>query len=507
MMNVTDTSAPAEATAGSGMRVSHWVRLVVANAARATIAFALGLLLWAVLPLAIGWQPTTVVTGSMEPRIAVGDVVVSRPVDTASLKAGQVLLFDDPDHEGRLRLHRLDAIAADGRLITRGDANATADSTPVRTAAVHGVGTLRVPVVGMPNLWLAEGRVDLLALLAVVAAALGWCAVCDREIRRPVRARAAAATDEADEADTAATTAATDTTAATPSAGAFARLRRKSVLLPTAISVAAVLALVFALDASAASARAAFTSTTGSHASLGAGGAFSCLTRQPIGSPLLSFDYNTTSGTLEPNRGSASASGVLSSTVQRVNGGCVSSPYITLDGVSSRVDEDPAAPVATAPAQFSVEVWFRSSTRGGTLIGFGNARDDSADHYDRQLYIGADGHLVFGVWYPPSILNWEGNAVTIASPAAVDDGRWHHAVATFGTAGMVLYLDGAQVATSNNNTAESYSGHWQIGYRTLSASWPNASGRSYFAGDLDNTAVYGSALSAAQVRKFFAAGR
>ena len=39
-----------------------------------------------------GWVPTTVASGSMEPRIRTGDVVVSMPIDGADAAAGQVVL-------------------------------------------------------------------------------------------------------------------------------------------------------------------------------------------------------------------------------------------------------------------------------------------------------------------------------------------------------------------------------------------------------------------------------
>jgi signal peptidase len=73
-----------------------------------------------------------------------------------------VLLVDDPDFAGRLRLHRLTAIRG-GALILRGDANAQVDSTPVAPSAVHGQAFLRIPLVGYPLLWLRTGRLDLVA--------------------------------------------------------------------------------------------------------------------------------------------------------------------------------------------------------------------------------------------------------------------------------------------------------------------------------------------------------
>jgi len=140
--------------------------------ARAAIAFVLGLSFWATAPTLIGWEPTSVMSASMEPAIRVGDVVASRPVDADALRPGQVLLADDPDHADRLRLHRLASLGADGLLVTRGDANPTADSSPIRVGDVHGVGVLRVPWIGWPVVW---ARTNDLVPLALTVAGLFVC--------------------------------------------------------------------------------------------------------------------------------------------------------------------------------------------------------------------------------------------------------------------------------------------------------------------------------------------
>lgn len=153
-----------------------WGRVVVATAARAVLAALLGLALWAAAPALLGWHPTTVVTGSMAPRLLPGDVVVSRPVAPAEVRPGQVLLTDDPDQPGHLRMHRFAEPGRDGTIVTKGDANPRADSTPVDRSAVHGVAYLRIPFVSTPVVWIREGRwvetgTAALALLAVLALA------------------------------------------------------------------------------------------------------------------------------------------------------------------------------------------------------------------------------------------------------------------------------------------------------------------------------------------------
>ncbi|WP_065963054.1 S24/S26 family peptidase [Curtobacterium sp. UCD-KPL2560] len=171
-----------------------WTRVVVGTAARAIVATVVGLALWAAAPAVLGWQPTTVVTGSMAPRLTPGDVVVSRPVPEPDVVPGRVLLADDPDQPGHLRLHRYVEAREDGTLVTKGDANPAADSTPLDRSAVHGVGYLRVPWVGVPVAWAHEGRWGAVAgAAAVLAGLLALCAV-DGGLRRAGReARGASA--------------------------------------------------------------------------------------------------------------------------------------------------------------------------------------------------------------------------------------------------------------------------------------------------------------------------
>lgn len=161
-----------------------WGRVVVATLARGLVATLLGLALWAAAPAVIGWQPTTVMTGSMEPRLVPGDVVVSRPTTASEARVGQVLLADDPDQAGHLRMHRFVERGAGGTLVTKGDANPQRDSTPLEASAVHGVGFLRIPLVGSPIVWLRDGEWHKLVLLTLgVAALLALCTV-DGSLRR-----------------------------------------------------------------------------------------------------------------------------------------------------------------------------------------------------------------------------------------------------------------------------------------------------------------------------------
>ncbi|QNE74226.1 hypothetical protein F0344_06045 [Streptomyces finlayi] len=150
-----------------------------------------------------------------------------------------------------------------------------------------------------------------------------------------------------------------------------------------------------------------------------------------------------------------------------------------------------------APARFSVETWIKTTTtRGGKIIGFGNRVMQNSSSYDRHVYMRNDGRLVFGVY--------SGGARTVTSLGAYNDGNWHHVVATQGTGGMALYVDGQLRASNWLYTGnESSPGYWRVGGDNL-GSWPSRPTSNFFAGQLDETAVYPTALSASQVSAHYA---
>lgn len=153
------------------MHVRRIADVAAVAAGRGVVAFVAGLAFWAAAPAVVGWQPTSVMTASMSPAIEVGDVVVARPVAADQVLPGRVLLADDPDRPGRLRLHRLQEVASDGTLRTKGDANPSPDSSPLHPDAVRGIGVLRVPWIGLPVVWARTGELAPLALTVLILGA------------------------------------------------------------------------------------------------------------------------------------------------------------------------------------------------------------------------------------------------------------------------------------------------------------------------------------------------
>lgn len=127
----------------------------------------------ALLPRLLGWNGTTVVSGSMEPKISVGDIALTSEIDPAELRAGQVISFEDPAGlSPDPILHRIAEVNEDGTFTTEGDANANADSTPVPPEDVIGIGRILVPGIGKPVVWLHDGDWFAFGLFLAVSAIL-----------------------------------------------------------------------------------------------------------------------------------------------------------------------------------------------------------------------------------------------------------------------------------------------------------------------------------------------
>ena len=121
-----------------------------------------------------GWTTVTVVSGSMSPSIRPGDIVVAAP-GPETIAPGTVVVFDDPAGDGYVT-HRVVEVLDDGTYRTKGDANAVADSTPLHREDIVGVGTILVPLVGMPARWLQTDQMAAFALWLAITLAAAWCA-------------------------------------------------------------------------------------------------------------------------------------------------------------------------------------------------------------------------------------------------------------------------------------------------------------------------------------------
>ncbi len=123
--------------------------------------------------LTFGLPPVAVSSGSMAPTMQPGDLLVVTP-PPPTMAPGTVVTFRLPGVESeRLVTHRVVAVEADGSVVTKGDGNRSQDSAPVPHDAIVGVSRIAIPFVGLPVVWLEQGRLVPLGLwLAVTVGAV-----------------------------------------------------------------------------------------------------------------------------------------------------------------------------------------------------------------------------------------------------------------------------------------------------------------------------------------------
>ena len=103
------------------------------------------------LPTVLGFTGVTVISGSMEPEISVGDYVIIKKPKKEDMQKGTIITFEQ---DGVLVTHRVESVVSDGVYSTKGDANNTVDSKLVKFENILGISTLVVPKFGKLLLWL-----------------------------------------------------------------------------------------------------------------------------------------------------------------------------------------------------------------------------------------------------------------------------------------------------------------------------------------------------------------
>ena len=103
-------------------------------------------------PMALGNHPATDLTGSMEPTISPGDVVINEEIPPTEAKVGDIVTFRDPEQQSKMLTHRVVSRhqLKDGRFafVTQGDANNTQEHWQVPADGQIGRLVYTVPWVG-----------------------------------------------------------------------------------------------------------------------------------------------------------------------------------------------------------------------------------------------------------------------------------------------------------------------------------------------------------------------
>ncbi|MGH8913394.1 MAG: signal peptidase I [Acidimicrobiia bacterium] len=476
------------------------LRLAAGVIGRSWLWFLAACVLVTLVPLAFGWQPYVIITGSMEPGINAGDVVLVSPHPDIDTTVGRVVGFEDPARPGHILTHRVVTINEDGTLTTKGDANPTADSAPVPAESVTGLGRVLVQFVGLPVVWARAGNwVPLISNLAILIGAIA-ATVLDHEPDERLQRSWSSRVSQHQPADP-------------------RRLLTRPAPSVTLLVVLVLTATLSIPDTGVATSAAAFTASSGNTTDtwaipnwsygneINSLGPYLYWKLDETGSAGTAADSsgNGRSGTYGPDGGSANFT--------RLNNGA-----LTTDSPDRAVQLGANACITTsantginAPQVFTIIAWFRAPAgyaNGGKLIGFERPQTGvsapASGAYDRHLYMDGQGRIWFGVY--------NNNHVALGSAVGLNDNRWHMAVGTQSSAGMRLYIDGAEVGSNGNTVAETQTGWWRAGCGNLSG-WGGQWGGNNdpgtnsgttqnrtFAASLDElTVLSGTALTAQQV--------
>ncbi|OJF09813.1 LamG-like jellyroll fold domain-containing protein [Couchioplanes caeruleus] len=193
----------------------------------------------------------------------------------------------------------------------------------------------------------------------------------------------------------------------------------------------------------------------------------------------------------------AGGTATYSNVALNVAGPFADSTAAQFNGSSSYV-ELPAEDVPTT-GPHSVEMWFKmpsGNTKGGVLFGYQSSAIDepAGSEWIPALYVGTDGKLRGQFWDSTGVN-------PMVTPAAVNDGKWHHVALTATTNAQAIYLDGAVAAVKSATLGVTGANRAYLGAGRWAGGWPahGTVDNGYFPGAIAEFAYYQSALTGAQV--------
>lgn len=190
--------------------------------------------------------------------------------------------------------------------------------------------------------------------------------------------------------------------------------------------------------------------------------------------------------------GTSSGSGVTALQTGAVNDGTTS---FLFDGSAGNISitGGPAYDGSTGAHPFTFECWFKCSAAANTSCLWNNNNNASK---------GVSCTLTLTGLLIKAIDNVSGQTTSITYAMSYADSAWHHCVMTISRTPDVLklYIDGSNVATQAMAGADGgdFSGQSIL-------KWASGTFDRFYAGYLDECALYNTALSAARVSAHFAA--
>ena len=182
-----------------------WFLKIFNGAAIALILASVFVLLSVVLtpagqvPQVMGFSVFRVLTGSMEPEIPEGSLLLVKKTDANRIQIGDLISFFSPDPtlEGAVNTHRVvDIDGENQRFTTKGDANDAVDGAPVHFKNLIGKPVFCIPKLGYlsnflthpPGMYVGWSVIGVLLVLLFTPELLKWAEKSDRKAAEKKRA-------------------------------------------------------------------------------------------------------------------------------------------------------------------------------------------------------------------------------------------------------------------------------------------------------------------------------
>lgn len=126
------------------------LKKIIENTIFVTLLIILGISVSPALPFKNIPRTYVVVSGSMEPVIKTGSIVLTTPVDPKTLKTGDIVAFTSPTNSKDVILHRISGIKSQSplRFQTKGDNNNSPDAWDLMDVSILGQQVFAIPYIG-----------------------------------------------------------------------------------------------------------------------------------------------------------------------------------------------------------------------------------------------------------------------------------------------------------------------------------------------------------------------